>query len=60
MRKPTLYIRVGSEVFINTNESGAVTKMMQKFNIQSTYTIHTEQELKNKYPFLSGHGDKNI
>ena len=46
------YIRIGCEVYMNTNESGAVQKMMDKFSIMETYTIHTEQSLKNQYPFL--------
>ena len=37
------YIRIGVEVFMNTNESGAVQKMMDKFGIAQAYTIHTEQ-----------------
>jgi hypothetical protein len=54
------YIRIGCEVFMNTNESGAVQKMMDKFKIEHAYTIHTEQSLKNQYPFLKGTIEKNI
>ena len=46
------YIRIGCEFYINTNESGAVQKMMDKFGIMEAYTIQTETELKNQYPFL--------
>ena len=39
------YIRIGIEVYMNTNESGAVTKMCEKFAITETYTITTEKLL---------------
>ena len=38
------YIKIGCEVYMDTNQSGAVQKMMEKFNINETYTIHTEQQ----------------
>ena len=54
------YIRIGIEVYMNTNESGAVTKMCEKFAITETYTITTEQALKNQYPFLKNVHEKMI
>jgi hypothetical protein len=48
-------IRVGTEVYIDTNESGAVQKIMSKLKITQVYTVQTEVELKGKYPFLANH-----
>ena len=45
--------RVAIEIFIDTNQAGAVNNMMEKFNITATYTVQTEVDLKAKFPFLS-------
>lgn len=54
------YIRIGIEVYMNTNESGAVGKMCDKFGITEPYTITTEQNLKSQYPFLKNVHEKQI
>lgn len=47
------YLKVASCIYIDTNESGAVDKVKQAFNIDGNYTIETETNLKTKYPFLN-------
>ena len=45
--------RVAVEVFIDTNQPGAVNSMMEKFDIKSTYSVQTEIDLKKNYTFLN-------
>lgn len=46
------FIRIGTEIFINTNTNGSIKAIKQKFGVEGDYTIQVELDLKKKYPFM--------
>jgi purine nucleoside phosphorylase len=47
------YVKIGTEIFINTNKVGSLNAIKEKYGIVGDYTIQVEVDLKKQYPFMN-------
>ena len=52
--KELCQIRIGSDIYIDSDEPGSIHALMKEHGLTDVYTIQTEVGLKKNYPFLRG------